>query len=170
MGGCGLITASNGRHSQLLLLNFERCAFVGLYCATSCAPLKPKRSHSLSIVTISGVPGPSLQTVNILVSVPVAVSLTSMVGGRLSHTQGHRATMRGGLALFCVGTILCALASTFTVFLIGYGLIGLAGALYQPAAQAYVSVQTPYARRVWALGIYETSWACAALRCLAWPP
>jgi predicted MFS family arabinose efflux permease len=71
--------------------------------------------------------------------------------------------MSGGLALFCIGTMLCALAPTFVLFLIGYGLIGLSGALYQPAAQAYLSARTPYARRGWVLGVYETSWAFAAL-------
>ncbi|MBK9713506.1 MAG: MFS transporter [Kouleothrix sp.] len=104
-----------------------------------------------------------LRTVSALVTVQVLASAISPLGGALADTRGERSTMTAGLAVFCLGAALCALSSTFGGFLGGYALIGLAVALYQPAAQSYLSVRTSYARRGRALGLFETSWAGAAL-------
>src|SRR5262245_24302001 len=103
------------------------------------------------------------RTVSALVTALVLATVVSPLGGALADTRGERTIMTGGLALFCAGVILCALWTTFAGFLAGYVLIGLSGALYQPAAQAYLSARTPYERRGWALGIFEVSWAAAAL-------
>jgi predicted MFS family arabinose efflux permease len=104
-----------------------------------------------------------LRTISALVTVQVLASVVSPLGGTLADTRGERATMTGGLSLFCAGAALCALSSSFGGFLAGYALIGLAVALYQPAAQSYLSKRTSYERRGWALGVFETSWAAAAL-------
>jgi MFS transporter, DHA1 family, inner membrane transport protein len=104
-----------------------------------------------------------LRTVSALVTVQVLASIASPLGGLLADTRGGRATMALGLALFCAGAGLCALTASFGGFLAGYALIGLAVALYQPAAQSYLSARTSYKRRGWALGVFETSWAMAAL-------
>lgn len=104
-----------------------------------------------------------LRTVSALVTVQVLASIASPLGGTLADTRGERTTMTSGLALFCLGAALCALTSSFGGFLAGYALIGLAVALYQPAAQAYLSARTSYERRGRVLGIFETSWAGAAL-------
>ena len=104
-----------------------------------------------------------LRTVSALVTVQVLASIISPLGGTLADTRGERATMISGLSLFCAGAALCALSTGFGGFLVGYALIGLAVALYQPAAQSYLSKRTSYERRGWALGVFETSWAAAAL-------
>ncbi len=117
-------------------------------------PLQPFLTHELNV---------DLRTVSALITVQLAASMLSPIGGALADTRGERATMSGGLAIFALGTALCALSPSFAAFLIGYALVGLAVALYQPAAQAYLSARTPYARRGWALGVFETSWAFGAL-------
>jgi predicted MFS family arabinose efflux permease len=104
-----------------------------------------------------------LRTVSALVTVQVLASNASPLGGTLADTRGERAIMSAGLSLFCVGAALCALSASFGGFLAGYALVGLATALYQPAAQAYLSARTSYGRRGQALGVFETSWAGAAL-------
>jgi len=117
-------------------------------------PLQPFLAQHLQV---------DLRTVSALVTVQVLATMASPLGGTLADTRGERTTMSGGLALFCLGAVLCALTSSFGGFLAGYALIGLAIALYQPAAQAYLSARTSYARRGQALGVFETSWAGAAL-------
>src|SRR5215211_3153827 len=117
-------------------------------------PLQPFLAQHLHV---------DLRTVSALITVQVLASIVSPLGGTLADTRGERATMTGGLILFCAGAALCALSSSFGGFLAGYALIGLAVALYQPAAQAYLSARTSYARRGQALGVFETSWAGAAL-------
>jgi MFS transporter, DHA1 family, inner membrane transport protein len=117
-------------------------------------PLQPFLAQHLQV---------DLRTVSALVTVQVLASIISPLGGTLADTRGERATMTAGLTLFCVGAALCALATGFGGFLAGYTLLGLAVALYQPAALAYLSKHTSYERRGWALGVSETSWAAAAL-------
>jgi len=113
-----------------------------------------------ALALLFGVP---LATASLLVTVQVAAALLSPLGGALSDARGERTTMCWGLALFCAGALVCALSSAFVPFLLGYALIGLGTALYNPAVQAYASARTPYSQRGRVLGLLELSWALAAL-------
>lgn len=104
-----------------------------------------------------------LRTASLLVTIQVGATLLSPLGGLLSDARGERTTMLWGLVLFCAGALVCALSRSFVPFLLGYGVIGMGTALYQPALQAYVSARTGYARRGRVLGILELGWALAAL-------
>jgi predicted MFS family arabinose efflux permease len=139
-------------NTELALVTGARLAMTTAYRVIY--PLLPFLSLRLDV---------SLQTVSALVTVQMIASLISPIGGALADTRGPRMTMSLGLALFCLGALLCAALSTFSGFLVGYLLIGLAAALYQPSAQTYLSARTPYERRGWALSIYETSWAGVAI-------
>ncbi len=107
--------------------------------------------------------GVSLQTASLLVTVQVAATLLSPLGGAFSDARGERAALIGGLALFCAGAVVCALATSFWPFLAGYALIGLATALFMPAVQAYASNRSDYSQRGRVLGFLELSWALAAM-------
>jgi len=107
--------------------------------------------------------GVSLQTASLLVTVQVAATLLSPLGGAFSDARGERAALIGGLALFCAGAVVCALAPSFWPFLAGYALIGLATALFMPAVQAYASNRSDYSQRGRVLGFLELSWALAAM-------
>ena len=104
-----------------------------------------------------------LTTASLLITAQVAASLISPLGGSLADAYGERMTMIAGLILFCIGTAVCAMAEGFALFMGGYGVIGLATALYAPSTQAYTSARTPYAQRGRVLGFLELSWAFAAL-------
>jgi MFS transporter, DHA1 family, inner membrane transport protein len=139
-------------NGQLALVTLGRLALTTAYRILY--PLQPFLVLHLNV---------DLRTVTLLVTTQVFASLISPLGGALTDTRGERTIMAWALGLFCVGSALCALSATFGVFLVGYALIGLAIALYQPAAQAYLSARTQYARRGRALGVLELSWAGAAL-------
>ncbi len=138
--------------SHLALITFARFGLITAFRITY--PLLPFLSQRLQI---------SLETVSMLVTVQVLASFISPLGGTLSDTRGARTTMSLAFTLFCAGALCCALLSSFAGFLVGYALIGLSVALYQPAAQSYLSARTPYQRRGMVLGIYELSWATSAL-------
>jgi predicted MFS family arabinose efflux permease len=117
-------------------------------------PLQPFLSEHLQV---------DLRTVSLLATVQVLASIVSPIGGIMADTRGERMTMSFGLLLFCIGTLLCALADAFGGFLMGYALIGLGVAIFQPASQSYLSARTTYAQRGRVIGMFESSWAFAAL-------
>ena len=104
-----------------------------------------------------------LQTVSLLVTIQVAATLLSPLGGWISDRYGERTTLLGGLGLFTLGAIGCAFATAFLPFLLSYGLIGLGSALFLPAVQTYASNRSEYGQRARVLGLLELSWALAAL-------
>lgn len=117
-------------------------------------PLQPFLADQLRV---------DLQTVSALVTIQLLASLASPIGGTLADARGERSMMSAGLGIFCLGALACALSASLTGYLLGYALIGLGMACFLPAATSYLSARTPYSRRGWALGIFETSWAGAAL-------
>jgi len=138
--------------TQLAVITSARLALIA--AIRLMYPLQPFLAQQLSV---------DLRTVSLIVTVQLATSMLSPLGGYLADTRGARTTMLAGVATFCVGVVGCAISTTLEAFLVGYALIGLAIALYQPAAQGYISGRTRYARRAQALGILETSWALAAM-------
>ncbi|OAN46190.1 MFS transporter [Chloroflexus islandicus] len=104
-----------------------------------------------------------LTTASLLITVQVAASLLSPLGGMLSDSIGDRATMIWGGVIFTIGAALCAMSAAFIPFLLGYAVIGLAIAVGMPALQSYVSARSRYERRARMLGVLELSWALSAL-------
>jgi len=150
-----VIGASHNRDlttGQLAIVTVGRLALVAAFRIVY--PLQPFLTGELAV---------DLRTIGALITVQLAASMLSPVGGAMADTRGERTTMIIALVTFVLGTLLCALSPTFGAFLAAYALVGIAVALYQPAAQAYLSARTPYGRRGWALGIFETSWALGAL-------
>lgn len=137
---------------QLALVTVARLALTAAFRIIY--PLQPFLAQQLDA---------DLRTVSLLITVQLLASLASPLGGVLADTRGERATMAGGVAVFCAGALVCALAGDFWGFLGGYALVGLAMSLYLPAAQSYLSHRTPYSRRAFTLGVFEISWAAAAL-------
>ncbi|MFV9503183.1 MAG: MFS transporter [Oscillochloridaceae bacterium umkhey_bin13] len=107
--------------------------------------------------------GVSLQTASLLVTMQVAATLLSPLGGQITDRFGERTTLLLGIGLLVLGAVGCALADGMGLFLVGYALIGLGTALYMPAVQTYASNRSAYAQRGRILGILELSWALSAL-------
>lgn len=105
----------------------------------------------------------SLQLASLVVTVQVAATLLSPLGGAVADARGERLAINVGLGLLCVGALFCAVATGFWPFLAGYCVVGLGTALFMPAAQAYASNRSSYAERGRVLGFLELSWALAAL-------
>ena len=88
--------------------------------------------------------------------------------GPAKHRRGHRSTMLIGILFALAGVIAVAFANGLAVTIAGLGIVGIGGALYLPAMQAYVSELTPFAHRGRALGAVELSWSLAGI--IAVPP
>ncbi len=99
-----------------------------------------------------------LTTASLLITVQVAASLLSPLGGILSDSIGERATMIWGGVIFTIGAALCALSAAFIPCLFGYAVIGLAIAVGMPALQSYVSARSRYERCAQMLGVLLITW------------
>ncbi|KAB2345302.1 MFS transporter [Actinomadura rudentiformis] len=85
----------------------------------------------------------------------VGALLFAPLGDRVSR----RLTLLAGMAVFIVGTVLCALATGPGVFFTGRALAGLATGAFVPAAYAFVGDQIPFRHRGRAMGIVVSSWS-----------
>lgn len=104
-----------------------------------------------------------LSTASLLITVQVAASLLSPLGGVLSDRFGDRIVILWGGIIFVLGVAVCGVSSSFGLFLSGYALVGLAVAIAMPALQSYVSARSHYSQRARLLGVLELSWALSAL-------
>ena len=103
--------------------------------------------------------GLPLKSTALLVAIRAAVGATSPLYGYLSDRLGRKALMILGLCALVIGAAMVALARSFGIALIAFGLLGLAKSSYDPAMQAYISDAVPYEQRGRALAISEFSWA-----------
>ncbi len=94
-----------------ILFGVSAAAFLGPFTQTVYAP---------SLVEI----GVDLQASTLMVNLTISVysiifAVSSFVWGPLADSRGRRAVLLSGLALFVMGSLLCLLAPSYSLFLIG---------------------------------------------------
>lgn len=83
--------------------------------------------------------GASIELAQLSVTTYLGVfALAQLVLGPASDMLGRRLTIGGGLVLFCLGTLVCALASQIGVLLLGRAIQGLGGAAIAVTVPALV--------------------------------
>ena len=85
-----------------------------------------------------------------------------LVSGRIADRFGRRRLLLAGVALFSVGTLLCAVAWTFEVLVVARALQGVATSLFMPASLSVVSTSATPERRAWAIGMWSAIGSTAA--------
>ena len=93
----------------------------------------------------------------------IASILGSALSAKLIALLGPRRAYLGALSLFCVGTVVCAVAPAMAVLLLGRTLQGLAGGLL--LALSYALIRLVYEVRLWnrALAFVSAMWGVATL-------
>ncbi len=87
----------------------------------------------------------------------VTLSSLLLIGGSLGDLFGERRVFALGVTLFGVTSLICALAPTIELLVIGRALQGVAGALLTPAALAVIVAAFPPEERGKAVGAW-TAW------------
>src|SRR4029434_5547912 len=82
----------------------------------------------------------------------LAFAALSVTGGRLADVFGRRRCLLAGATVFSVASLLCGIAPTLSVLVIGRVLQGAGGALMLPAGMAIISVVYSGEERAAALG------------------
>jgi len=117
-------------------------------------PFAPVLSRGL------GVP---LTAITSLIALNWAAGIIAVFIGPVTDRLGYRLMMIVGMTLMAVGMLVSGLVPLYAVVLVALFLAALGKAVFDPAAQAYISEQVPYRRRGLAIGFLEYSWAGSAL-------
>jgi predicted MFS family arabinose efflux permease len=107
--------------------------------------------------------GVSLTAITSLIALNWAVGILAIFAGPVADRFGYRVMMISGMVLLAVGLLVCGFLPLYAVVLVALFLAALGKAVFDPAAQAYISEQVPYRRRGLAIGALEYSWAGSAL-------
>jgi len=82
--------------------------------------------------------------------------------GRLADTMGRKRVLIGGIAVFTVASLLCALAPNVPLLVAARALQGVGAAVMVPASLSVLLLETPAARRVMSISLLSAAGAVAA--------
>jgi EmrB/QacA subfamily drug resistance transporter len=82
--------------------------------------------------------------------------------GRLADTMGRKRILLGGIALFTVASLLCALAPTLQLLIAARAVQGIGAAIMVPASLSVLLLDSPPARRVMSISLLSAAGAAAA--------
>ena len=117
-------------------------------------PFSPALSREL------GVP---LTAITSIIATSQMTSLLGLFSGPLADRIGYRFMMRTGLALLAAGMLLCGLLPTYWPVFIGLVVASFGKTVFDPAIQAFIGRNVPYAKRGRVIGAVETAWAGSTL-------
>ncbi len=101
-----------------------------------------------------------------ITSIIAASQFTSIMGlfcGPFAERLGYRAMMRYGLALLCIGMLLCAVFPLYGIVFLGLLVASFGKTVFDPAGQAFIGQNVPFQQRGRVIGILEMSWAGSTL-------
>lgn len=107
--------------------------------------------------------GVPLTAVTTLIAANQVNGLLSPFFGPLSDRRGHRVVMLAGIGALTLGMLMGWVLPRYGVIMLALFLAGLGKTLFDPALQAYVGEQVPYAQRGRAVGLIEFSWSGSTL-------
>ena len=85
----------------------------------------------------------------------VGAALGALVGGKLSDRIGRRMTLLLTSLIFIAGAILCAIASSENMLIVGRGIVGLGIGLSSTTVPVYISEVSPAKARGWQVSLFQ---------------
>ncbi|MEM9421273.1 MAG: MFS transporter [Pseudomonadota bacterium] len=95
------------------------------------------------------------------------ISALMLIGGAIGDFYGRRATFMAGVAFFTIASLLCALAPTPELLIVGRACQGIGAALLTPMSLTLLSDYFPKESRAGAIGAWS---ACSAIMTAIGPP
>ncbi|HUI43243.1 MAG TPA: sugar porter family MFS transporter [Terriglobia bacterium] len=100
--------------------------------------------------------GLSIFRQELVVSVVLVGATTgALTGGRLSDRLGRRVTLIGTSVIFVAGAVVCALAPSATVLVVGRLIVGLGIGLASTTVPVYISEVSPAKARGWQVSLFQ---------------
>lgn len=91
----------------------------------------------------------------------LAVAIVAPAAGWVADRTSRRTAILGGLVIFAIAGVLCALSPSLLSLVAGRALCGVGSGLFLPAAYAWVGDEVPYDRRARIMGWVVAGWALA---------
>ena len=104
-----------------------------------------------------------LAAITSIIATSQMTSLLGLFSGPMADRIGYRFMMRTGLALLAVGMLLCGLLPTYWPVFIGLVVASFGKTVFDPAIQAFIGRNVPFAKRGRVIGAVETAWAGSTL-------
>lgn len=104
--------------------------------------------HTFHITTQSATLATSINT--------FGYALGALIAGRLSDVYDRKSVINFGLVTMAVGSFFIGVTTTFFIFLILQGLLGIAAAMFVPSAIAYVVENVPKVQHIKIIGYIST--------------
>ena len=117
-------------------------------------PFAPALSRGLEV---------PLAAITSIIATSQITSLLGLFSGPLADRIGYRFMMRVGLGLLAGGMLLCGLLPTYWPVFVGLVVASLGKTVFDPAIQAFIGRNVPFARRGRVIGAVETAWAGSTL-------
>ncbi|GAB6191325.1 MFS transporter [Desulfocastanea catecholica] len=117
-------------------------------------PFAPALSRGLEV---------PLAAITSIIATSQMTSLLGFFSGPLADRIGYRFMMRTGLAMLAVGMLLCGLLPTYWPVFTGLVIASFGKTIFDPAIQAFIGRNVPFARRGRVIGAVETAWAGSTL-------
>lgn len=117
-------------------------------------PFAPALSRALDV---------PLAAVTSIIATGQLTSLLGLFSGPLADRMGYRVMMRTGLAMLACGMLICGLVPLYWPVFIGLVIASFGKTVFDPAIQAFIGHNIPYARRGRVIGIMETAWSGSTL-------
>jgi len=117
-------------------------------------PFAPALSRGLDV---------PLGAITSIIATSQMTSLLGLFSGPLADRIGYRFVMRTGLAMLAAGMLLCGLVPTYWPVFVGLVVASFGKTIFDPAIQAFIGRNVPFARRGRVIGIVETAWAGSTL-------
>ena len=104
-----------------------------------------------------------LAAITSIIATSQFTSILGLFSGPLADRLGYRTMMRYGLACLIVGMLLCGIFPLYWVVFLGVVVASFGKTIFDPAVQAFIGQNVPFARRGRVIGIVEMSWAGSTL-------
>lgn len=105
--------------------------------------------------------GITLEQAGFMVAARSLVGLSGIAFGVFAEKRGYKAGLLLGIAFLLISCFLVTAFENYWIVFIGFVVMGLATAVYNPSVQSYVSAHVDYRHRARALGLVESSWSAS---------
>jgi EmrB/QacA subfamily drug resistance transporter len=147
-------TAANGRTGRMILIGTGCAAFMNILDGTIVTVSLPSMMHDLSVETDLGIA--------VLLAYTIMLAGTVLMFGQIADRWGMRRVMIAGVALFTASSLVCGIAPSLPVLVLGRLVQGIGGGMLSATSLGAIGYYFPPELRGAGIGIISAASALGA--------